>query len=325
MLHELITTVFVHGSMMDWRYRHMKYIMRSVLILVGFIFVSVLMTSCAPKNLTKNTPRDRYGTDYDRIDDEFNYDEIENDRDRSSDDQKTYRERKDRYDPDIRARYSKREDKLDDSVKDSHEKFYQKGYASWYGREFNGRVTASGERFRMNELTAAHRTLPFGTIVLVKNMDNGKVVRVKINDRGPYSDGRIIDLSYAAAKDLNMLKSGTAFVGITILGKDDNRNDIEPVAGEDEMKGFDEERDADSYRSAERDYGSFTLQAGAFYSRRNADNLKKRLERMFDNPVIVTRDGYFYKVRIQNIRDKGSAYRYKRLLEDEQISSYIIE
>ncbi len=303
----------------------MKYIVRGVLILMGFIFVSVLMTSCAPKNLTKNTPRDRYGTDYDRIDDEFNYDEIENDRDRSSDDQKTYRERKDRYDPDIRARYSKREDKLDDSVKDSHEKFYQKGYASWYGREFNGRVTASGERFRMNELTAAHRTLPFGTIVLVKNMDNGKVVRVKINDRGPYSDGRIIDLSYAAAKDLNMLKSGTAFVGITILGKDDNRNDIEPVAGEDEMKGFDEERDADSYRSAERDYGSFTLQAGAFYSRRNADNLKKRLERMFDNPVIVTRDGYFYKVRIQNIRDKGSAYRYKRLLEDEQISSYIIE
>jgi rare lipoprotein A len=302
----------------------MKYIVRGVLILMGFIFVSVLMTSCAPKNLTKNTPRDRYGTDYDKIDDEFNYDEIENGRDESSDRQKAYRDRKDTYDPNIRSRYSKREDKLDDSVKDTSGKFYQKGYASWYGREFNGRVTASGERFSMNELTAAHRTLPFGTIVLVKNMDNGRTVKVRINDRGPYSDGRIIDLSYAAAKDLEMLKSGTAYVGIKILGKNDKRNDIEPVAGEDEMKGFDEERDTDSYRSAERDYGSFSLQAGAFYSKRNAVNLKKRLEQMFDNPVIVIRDGYFYKVRIENIRDKRSAYRYKRLLKDEQISSYIL-
>lgn len=86
------------------------------------------------------------------------------------------------------------------------------GTASYYGRAHHGKRTASGERFDQNALTAAHRTLAFGTRVKVTNLDNGRSVVVRINDRGPFGRGRIIDVSKAAAEQLNMLRSGTARV-----------------------------------------------------------------------------------------------------------------
>lgn len=85
---------------------------------------------------------------------------------------------------------------------------FQQGKASWYGPRFNGRRTASGERYNMNELTAAHRTLPFGTLVRVRSLVNGKEVDVRITDRGPFSRGRVIDLSRAAAEVIGMLGLG---------------------------------------------------------------------------------------------------------------------
>lgn len=93
----------------------------------------------------------------------------------------------------------------------------EKGIASWYGADFHGQLTASGEVYNMHELTAAHRTLPFNTIVLVKNVENGRTVVVRINDRGPYVQNRIIDLSKKAARKLGMLKSGTAHVKLYTL------------------------------------------------------------------------------------------------------------
>jgi rare lipoprotein A len=91
------------------------------------------------------------------------------------------------------------------------------GMASWYGRPHHGRRVASGEVYNMHRLTAAHRTLPFDTIVRVHNKRNGREVDVRINDRGPFVKGRIIDLSYAAAKVLDMLKPGTAPVRLKIV------------------------------------------------------------------------------------------------------------
>jgi rare lipoprotein A len=93
----------------------------------------------------------------------------------------------------------------------------REGMASYYGREFNHRKTASGERFDMNKFTAAHRELPFGTMVKVTNLTNGKSVVVRINDRGPFARGRIIDLSFAAGKALGMMGGGTARVRIEIV------------------------------------------------------------------------------------------------------------
>lgn len=92
--------------------------------------------------------------------------------------------------------------------------YVERGQASWYGPGFHGRHTASGERFDQDALTAAHRRLPLGTRVTVTNLDNGRSVRVAINDRGPYVDGRVIDLSRAAARRLGMIDDGVVRVRI---------------------------------------------------------------------------------------------------------------
>lgn len=92
------------------------------------------------------------------------------------------------------------------------------GTASWYGQKFHGRRTASGERFNMHELTAAHRSLPFGTKVRVTNRQNGRSVVVRINDRGPFAGKRIIDLSRKAASQIGMINKGTASVQLEIMG-----------------------------------------------------------------------------------------------------------
>lgn len=96
------------------------------------------------------------------------------------------------------------------------ENWSEQGVASWYGPGFDGKRTASGEVYDMEEMTAAHRRLPFGTRVQVTNLDNGRRVVVRINDRGPFVDNRIIDVSLAAARDLDMLGPGTARVRLTI-------------------------------------------------------------------------------------------------------------
>lgn len=105
------------------------------------------------------------------------------------------------------------------STKDINLKNHQlSGKATYYGLYYKtGRKTASGKPYDKNKLTAAHKTLPFGTIVLVTNKNNGKTVKVEITDRGPFGPGRIIDLSVAAAKELNMLKAGVVPVVLEVL------------------------------------------------------------------------------------------------------------
>ena len=99
--------------------------------------------------------------------------------------------------------------------------FTQQGKASWYGEKFEGKTTASGERYAMDDMTAAHRKLPFGTLVEVTHLENGNAVEVEINDRGPYVDDRIIDLSKAAAEKLGMMEAGVAPVRIEVTKRVD--------------------------------------------------------------------------------------------------------
>jgi rare lipoprotein A len=95
--------------------------------------------------------------------------------------------------------------------------YYTEGWASWYGPGFDGNYTASGEIFNQYAMTAAHPYLPFGTLVQVTNMDNGASAVVRINDRGPYAGGRIIDLSAGAAEAIGMIYSGEAYVAVEVL------------------------------------------------------------------------------------------------------------
>ncbi len=102
-------------------------------------------------------------------------------------------------------------------IPDSPSANLQEGMASYYGDEFHGRLTSNGETFDQQLLTAAHRTLPFGTVLKVTNMKNGRSVVVRINDRGPFAAGRIIDLSRAAAERIDMIRDGVARVSIAVL------------------------------------------------------------------------------------------------------------
>ena len=107
---------------------------------------------------------------------------------------------------------------------DSSEGFQQKGIASWYGNKFHGQRTSSGEDYDMYAMTAAHKTMPIPAFVEVTNIDNGRKAIVKVNDRGPFHEGRIIDLSYAAATKLGVAQTGTANVTIRVMTTDAEKN-----------------------------------------------------------------------------------------------------
>lgn len=206
--------------------------------------------------------------------------------------------------------------------------YYQRGIASWYGREFHGRKTASGEKFNMNEMTAAHKTLPLGSVVLVKNLDNGKIVKVRINDRGPYKGKRILDLSYAAAKRIDMLSEGEAMVGIKVIGSGSqayagDSSDLDRPAA-----GMTEDEEQPAVKSKAPSGGSidgYAIQTGAFLSKRNADKLRDHLAETFpDNEVVVFSDGDLFKVQVKGIASKSEAEKYKRTLGRENISAFTV-
>ena len=127
----------------------------------------------------------------------------------------------------------------------------QTGIASWYGPNFHGKATANGEVFNMNDFTAAHRTLPFNTIVEVRNTSNNKAVSVRINDRGPYVDDRVIDLSRRAAREIDMENTGTASVRIIFLEEGDRPVAAGPVTNQEtftiQLASFNTEAEAKAF------------------------------------------------------------------------------
>jgi rare lipoprotein A len=223
-----------------------------------------------------------------------------------------------------------------EEAKPSKDGFYQTGIASWYGREFNGKKTASGEKFDMNEMTAAHKTLPLGSVVVVKNLDNGKSVKVRINDRGPYKGKRILDLSYAAAKKLDMVGDGQALVGIKMIGAGtrdyssaDDDVDTSEVLADDVPVTKVKAKNVKAVSAPVKDMGdagSFSLQAGAFYTKKNADKLKSRLEDLFPGKeVVITHDQDLYKVLVVGISTRNDAEKYKKTLKSESVDAFIVE
>lgn len=175
----------------------------------------------------------------------------------------------------------------------------QTGVASWYGPDFHGKTTSNKEVYDMYDLTAAHNTLPFGTYVMVTNLNNGKSVTVRINDRGPFVKGRIIDLSYAAAKAVDMIGTGTAPVRLEILMK----------------------------YSPKKSSQKFSVQVGSFNQERNARTLKTGLEKEFKNVYITrfkTMNQIYYRVRIK-AKDRGSAEEIAMRLIEAGYSAIVLE
>ena len=165
--------------------------------------------------------------------------------------------------------------------------FYQTGAASWYGDDFHGKLTADGEIYDMNKLTAAHQTLPFHTLLEVENLENGQKVLVRINDRGPFLKERIIDLSRQAAQRLGMVGKGTAPVTLRLV-----RWQGEPeggLAADGPKSGLPADRSDTDLNSA------CCVQAGAFSLRENADDLLLTLGEIFPDLRfrVVAEDGMF--------------------------------
>lgn len=169
------------------------------------------------------------------------------------------------------------------------------GIASWYGHPFHGQRTSNGEVYDMHAMTAAHRTLPFQTVVRVHNLDNGRKTRVRVNDRGPFVKGRIIDLSRAAADEINMVGPGTARVRLEILR-------IETVIE------------------------SLAIQVGSFIQEPRAQALKRKLEGDYD-PVTVslfrTPRGVFHRVLAGDFPSRKKARKALKKLRSKGLDGFV--
>jgi rare lipoprotein A len=181
--------------------------------------------------------------------------------------------------------------------------YSETGLASWYGRKFHGRPTASGEPYDMHGLSAAHKTLPLQTWVRVQNLDNGRQMDLRINDRGPFVDGRIIDLSYGAARQLGVVGPGTARVKLTALGR--RVAAIQPGQ-------------PPAYAPMDYAHGNFTFQVGAFKDPANAHRLRDRLAGAYPDVHVKAYfhadHGQLYAVRLGRATSLAEAADYKARL-----------
>lgn len=201
--------------------------------------------------------------------------------------------------------------------------FEESGYASWYGKKFHGRKTSNGETYDMFAMTAAHKTLAIPTYVRVTNLENQRTVVVRVNDRGPFHDGRIIDLSYAAAKKLDYHQRGTAKVKIEVLSYEDDSPVSQPLVSE----------PASSSRSAAISAMSTTsqktyLQVGAFSKQQSALQLQRQLYDLTSGAVEIHEEPItkLYKVLVGPIADdlQLSALR-QQLLEANVADAHVVE
>jgi rare lipoprotein A len=178
--------------------------------------------------------------------------------------------------------------------------FVQRGAASWYGTKFHGNKTSNGETYDMYAMTAAHKTLPIPTFVRVHNLENGKKIVVRVNDRGPFHEGRIIDLSYAAAAKLGVLRTGTSAVEILAINPRNNQTVTAIDQNQFALQALPSQTPITPIRTPQFNQTSnesiVYLQVGAFGSFNNADNLKRRLA---NNAV--------HNVRIQTENRHGGA------------------
>lgn len=174
----------------------------------------------------------------------------------------------------------------------------QRGMASWYGPKFHGKPTANGEIYDMDGLTAAHRELPLGTMIEVTHLENGRRVQVRINDRGPFVRGRILDLSRGAARQLKMIEEGVAPVEIRVLTVGSGR----PGA---------------LYTAA------YTVQVGAFRDRKNAERVLSQVRRNHPDALIV-HEGGVHRVRVGRFERRPDAEATRKTLRKRGFDAILV-
>ena len=178
-------------------------------------------------------------------------------------------------------------------VRKDHNGYRERGRASWYGTKFHGKRTSSGEPYNMYAMTAAHKTLPIPSYAEVTNLDNGRKAIVRINDRGPFVEGRIIDLSYVAAKKLGVYDTGTARVEVRAI----DLSKSPPGHAATTRKPTDQKTAS----------GQFYLQVGAFSERTNAEQMLSRLIDLTAENVLINSQQNVYRVRIGPLASEQAA------------------
>lgn len=194
-------------------------------------------------------------------------------------------------------------------VKDSCLGYDERGLASWYGTKFHGHTTSNGEIYSMYKMTAAHKTLPIPCYVQVTNLENGKKVIVRVNDRGPFHPNRIIDLSYVAAKKLGIADTGTGMVEVRSIDPRTWRPGQEPAPAPVLAK----------YDASDKTYNKLYIQAGAFSSLYNAEALKKKLDALFPRrPVQLAYlpSDKLYRVRVGPLSNVDEADKVAQTISD---------
>lgn len=192
--------------------------------------------------------------------------------------------------------------------------YTETGIASWYGNDFHGHRTSDGEIYNMYANTAAHKTLPMNTHLLVENLENGRKAIVRINDRGPFVKGRIIDMTLTGARKLGMLKKGTARVRLTALGEV-----VESRRGGRKTERF------LPYQNFKT--GDFFVQVGSFTNKQNADRLKNRLLQQGHKAVsrlYHTGGVTFYRVQVKAGRTLAVARRVEAQLDPRFPGAFVI-
>ncbi|MEE9492576.1 MAG: septal ring lytic transglycosylase RlpA family protein [Gammaproteobacteria bacterium] len=198
--------------------------------------------------------------------------------------------------------------------------YQQQGIASWYGSKFHGHRTSSGEAYDMYAMTAAHKTLPLPTFARVTNLSNGRSIIVKINDRGPFHDDRLIDLSYAAATKLDIARHGTGHVKVVALEPESIANKAIQRPPIQQTTQQSAQATASGYRAT-----GIYLQLGAFSERQNAEKLRNKLssanfEGISISPLSI-QDKKIYRVRIGPLQDQQSTDILVKMLEQHGVHS----
>jgi rare lipoprotein A len=209
-------------------------------------------------------------------------------------------------------------------VLDSSGGYKERGVASWYGKKFHGRPTSSGEIYDMYKMTAAHKTLPLPTEVRVTHLGNGKSIIVMVNDRGPFVDNRIIDLSYAAARELDMIGTGTALVEVeTLSGPGVPAQPVQPAAAAPLLTGIDPSQERTTSRRPEAEARLY-LQVGAFGDPINARQMQRELQAKGQSNVVIHHDRHtspaLYRVRLGPIADVAEYDALVELMGSMQIT-----
>ena len=203
-------------------------------------------------------------------------------------------------------------------VKNDNRGFTQQGIASWYGKKFHGRRTSSGETYDMYAMTAAHKTIILPAYVEVTNLENRKKVVVKVNDRGPFHENRIIDLSYSAATKLDVVAKGTALVKIRVVG-----------SGYTSRLASGKRGAPVETLSPDGSPGDFFIQVGAFSELGNAENLRRKLNTIGDSLVkisqVVVDNRSLYRVRIGPLSDVKFADKIvQKLIQLDEYNHHIV-